>query len=258
MKSDSITKVMLDDHKKIVKLLEDFGKCFNLENEILKKAFDKFKWELEKHIFTEEKVIFISSELMYIEKFFKLSPQLIIDHKKITDILKEIQKNIKSNKECNFQEFKDFLLKHKDYEEINLYPSLDEELDEKTKEEIIKRMKEIRIEEGVIKRIKTNCSECGTKLRIFEGYYYPNLEKRWMICKKCYKKIEEKKPEGKGSESSGKWKCTVCNYIYDPEKGDPDGGISPGTAFEDIPDDWVCPICKVGKDKFEKIYKIII
>ena len=46
--------------------------------------------------------------------------------------------------------------------------------------------------------------------------------------------------------------CLACGYVYDPEKGDPDSGIAPGTAFEDIPDDWVCPICGVGKDMFEK------
>jgi rubredoxin len=44
-----------------------------------------------------------------------------------------------------------------------------------------------------------------------------------------------------------KYICTVCDYIYDPEKGDPDSGIEPGTAFEDIPEDWVCPLCGVGK-----------
>lgn len=48
-----------------------------------------------------------------------------------------------------------------------------------------------------------------------------------------------------------KYKCTVCGYIYDPEAGDPDGGIAPGTAFEDIPDDWVCPVCGASKDQFE-------
>ena len=47
-----------------------------------------------------------------------------------------------------------------------------------------------------------------------------------------------------------KYLCEPCGYIYDPEKGDPDGGIEPGTAFEDIPDDWVCPICGLGKDVF--------
>lgn len=47
-----------------------------------------------------------------------------------------------------------------------------------------------------------------------------------------------------------KYICDVCGYIYDPEVGDPDGGIEPGTAFEDIPEDWVCPVCGVGKDDF--------
>lgn len=44
-----------------------------------------------------------------------------------------------------------------------------------------------------------------------------------------------------------------CGYEYDPEVGDPDGGIAPGTAFEDIPDDWVCPVCGLGKDMFEVV-----
>lgn len=50
-----------------------------------------------------------------------------------------------------------------------------------------------------------------------------------------------------------KWQCTVCGYIYDPEKGDPDGGIDAGTPFEDLPADWVCPVCGAGEDMLEKI-----
>ena len=46
--------------------------------------------------------------------------------------------------------------------------------------------------------------------------------------------------------------CLACGYVKKKKKGDPDSGIAPGTAFEDIPDDWVCPICGVGKDMFEK------
>ena len=49
-----------------------------------------------------------------------------------------------------------------------------------------------------------------------------------------------------------KYECTVCGCVYDPAKGDPDGGIAPGTKWEDIPDDWVCPLCGVGKDSFQK------
>lgn len=50
-----------------------------------------------------------------------------------------------------------------------------------------------------------------------------------------------------------KYKCTVCEWVYDPAEGDADGGIAPGTAFEDLPDDWVCPICGEGKDVFEPV-----
>ncbi|MFA5611447.1 MAG: rubredoxin [Anaerolineaceae bacterium] len=50
-----------------------------------------------------------------------------------------------------------------------------------------------------------------------------------------------------------KYECIACGYIYDPEIGDPTAGIAPGVAFEDLPSDWVCPDCGVGKDQFEKI-----
>lgn len=50
-----------------------------------------------------------------------------------------------------------------------------------------------------------------------------------------------------------KYICTVCDWVYDPEIGDPEHGIAPGTKFEDIPNDWVCPLCGVGKEDFEKI-----
>jgi len=50
-----------------------------------------------------------------------------------------------------------------------------------------------------------------------------------------------------------KWECTACGYIYDPEEGDPEHGIKPGTPFEDLPDDWVCPQCGVSKEFFQKI-----
>ena len=48
-----------------------------------------------------------------------------------------------------------------------------------------------------------------------------------------------------------KYVCTVCGYVYDPEAGDPDNGVAPGTARENVPEDWVCPLCAVGTDMFE-------
>ncbi|MBQ6956555.1 MAG: rubredoxin [Bacteroidales bacterium] len=50
-----------------------------------------------------------------------------------------------------------------------------------------------------------------------------------------------------------KYECKICGYVYDPAKGDPDNGIAPGTKFEDLPADWVCPLCGVGKEDFEKM-----
>ena len=49
-----------------------------------------------------------------------------------------------------------------------------------------------------------------------------------------------------------KYTCTVCGYEYDPELGDPDSDIPGGTAFEDLPDDWVCPVCGADKSMFEE------
>ena len=46
-----------------------------------------------------------------------------------------------------------------------------------------------------------------------------------------------------------KYVCDVCGYVYDPAVGDPDNGIDPGTSFDQLPEDWVCPLCGVGKDK---------
>ncbi len=80
-------------------------------------------------------------------------------------------------------------------------------------------------------------------------YDYYHQVKRGTTPKTAPSYIEEKKEVAKVP----KYKCTVCGYIYDPELGDPDGDIKPGTPFEEIPADWVCPICGAAKDEFERI-----
>ena len=55
------------------------------------------------------------------------------------------------------------------------------------------------------------------------------------------------------SKNKDKYRCEVCGYEYDPAVGDPENGIEPGTAFEDLPDDWLCPLCHVGKERFVNI-----
>jgi len=49
-----------------------------------------------------------------------------------------------------------------------------------------------------------------------------------------------------------KYVCQVCGYVYDPEQGDPESDIPAGTSFDDLPEDWVCPVCGAGKSEFEK------
>ncbi len=79
-------------------------------------------------------------------------------------------------------------------------------------------------------------------------YAYYHQVKRGTTPKTAPSYVKEKKEVAEVP----KYKCTVCGYIYDPELGDPDGGIKPGTPFEEIPDDWVCPVCGAAKDEFER------
>lgn len=60
-----------------------------------------------------------------------------------------------------------------------------------------------------------------------------------------YTPVKEEK-----SAKGGKYICSICGYVYDPEAGDPENGVAPGTAFEELPGEWVCPVCGAGKDVF--------
>lgn len=81
-------------------------------------------------------------------------------------------------------------------------------------------------------------------------YAYYQQVKRGSTPKSAPSYQPEKKEE---KSKMDRYQCSVCGYIYDPEKGDPEGGIKPGTRFEDIPDDWTCPVCGASKDQFKKI-----
>lgn len=90
-------------------------------------------------------------------------------------------------------------------------------------------------------------------------YYHKVLKGKVPKTATTYIKEESEKPNKprklniqKKESKMAKYKCTVCGYIYDPENGDPDNGIKSGTPFEELPDDWVCPVCGVTKDQFEK------
>ncbi len=80
-------------------------------------------------------------------------------------------------------------------------------------------------------------------------YAYYHQVKRGTTPKTAPSYVEEKKET---APKMAKYKCTVCGYIYDPKLGDPDSGVAPGTPFEKLPADWVCPVCGASKDEFEK------
>ena len=80
-------------------------------------------------------------------------------------------------------------------------------------------------------------------------YAYYHQVKRGTTPKTAPSYIEEKR---EAAPKMAKYKCTVCSYVYDPKLGDPDGGVAPGTPFEKLPADWVCPVCGASKDEFEK------
>ena len=71
-------------------------------------------------------------------------------------------------------------------------------------------------------------------------YYFCNREKQDSLTNKTIKIME-------------KYSCIPCGWVYDPAIGDPENGIDAGVAFENLPDDWVCPLCGAGKEEFEKI-----
>jgi len=80
-------------------------------------------------------------------------------------------------------------------------------------------------------------------------YAYYHQVKRGTTPKTAPTYVKEKKEI---APKALKYRCTVCGYIYDPELGDPDGGIKPGTPFEELPEDWTCPVCGVSKSEFER------
>lgn len=94
----------------------------------------------------------------------------------------------------------------------------------------------------------TDCSLTGDGVPMTYTYY------REVLCGKTPPTAPSFKPSEQRKEQSTvkKYVCDVCGYVYDPEVGDPDNGIAAGTAFSDIPEDWVCPVCGVSKDQFSE------
>ena len=83
-------------------------------------------------------------------------------------------------------------------------------------------------------------------------YAYYHLVKGGKSPKNAPTYIKNEKIDKKEEKNMEKYVCDVCGYVYNPEEGDPDNGVKPGTAFEDLPDDWECPLCGAPKSEFSK------
>lgn len=143
MKSTAILDLMIKDHGRLIALLNKVEKTLNQEAEIAIKAFDSFEWALEKHIFTEEKAIFTSYQPDNVNTGFQMLPNLVKEHNEILNRLRVMRREVLSDHTSDFHGFKELLLKHKGFEEEQLYPKIDQELSEQDKQTIINRIQEI-------------------------------------------------------------------------------------------------------------------
>ena len=140
MDDNSILALMIKDHKKVIDLINDIEKKEHFDIDL----FSKFKWQLEKHIFTEEKAIFTSYRLINdAEEESRAFDQLTKEHNVILGLIDSILKDSLPSGNINFNKLKKLLNKHRTFEEQDIYPRLDMNLREKEKNEIIRKIKEM-------------------------------------------------------------------------------------------------------------------
>ncbi len=140
----SILKLMTKDHGKIDILLEKLDEKSKENFSEMKKAFHNFEWELEKHIFTEERAIFTDYDPEDVREGYKMLPELTKQHNYIVNVLNNWRNDVKSNKiPKDIYGFKEFLRKHREFEEQDVYPKLDDALNKEEKENIFAKINEI-------------------------------------------------------------------------------------------------------------------
>jgi len=144
MKENNILPFMVNDHCRLEKLLDDLEKNIDKEQTALRESFYRFEWELEKHLFTEEKAIFTFYNPEDVSEGYKMLPELIKQHNFLVNKLDNWRRTIRNNKKIDgFYEFKKFLINHREFEEKEVYPRLDQTLDDKQKKLIISRINEL-------------------------------------------------------------------------------------------------------------------
>jgi len=143
MKSTAIIELMVRDHGKLVKHLNLVEQALD-ENTVEKmKVFDEFSWLVDKHLFTEEKALFVFYDPDNVTAGYKMVPQLIQEHNDITNRLRVMRRNLLQKNPVDFNGMKILLMKHKMFEEEHVYPQLDQELTDQQKNMIINRIQEM-------------------------------------------------------------------------------------------------------------------
>ena len=140
-----IIKIMDKDHKKIIELLNEFVKEFQKNQKNSINSFNRFKWNLDKHFFIEEKVIFNAYDLDN-EKTNNDIQEILSQHLEIMNIISGLEDNINDDIPADTKELSRKLITHAKFEDEVFYPSLDEELSDEQKQEIIAKIKEIVME----------------------------------------------------------------------------------------------------------------
>ena len=145
MSENSVLFCMIEDHNEIEKLMDYFEKDIDKNYELIKKSFTKFEWKLEKHIFSEEKVIFTNYNPEDVTEGYQMLPELTKQHNFILNQLSNWRKDlVNKDKIDGFYKFKKVLINHKIFEENEVYQKLDQSLADSDKKLIIDRLNEIK------------------------------------------------------------------------------------------------------------------
>ncbi len=145
MKSTAILDLMVKDHNRIMEYLKDVEKNIGRNFGFLSNSFNTFQWNLEKHFFIEERAIFAYYNPDYPNKDYNYFSDLMNQHTKILEKIESLRKKLQKREPFDLNELKKLLIDHKNFEEKNIYPVLDKEIDECEKRFIIDRIKDIRL-----------------------------------------------------------------------------------------------------------------
>jgi len=139
----SILSLMTKDHEDIEQLINKLDESIDKDYETMKNAFENFEWKLEKHLFVEEKAIYTFYEPTDIVNGYEMLPIIMKQHNYILNTLSIMRRQVRNGKKPeDHLQLKSFLHKHKNYEEREVYPKLDESLNASQKKQVIDRINE--------------------------------------------------------------------------------------------------------------------